>query len=152
MSSRPIYLKVIKGGFIPADKQSAELLREKGFKMGDVVKADIKKIRNPAFNRLVHNIGKLCAENVGEFAGKSAHEVIKKIQTDADIYCETSVVDIPGFGRVECRKPASISFDTMSEDEFHDLALRMCRHVAENYWPSESPESVKKMAENFINE
>lgn len=151
-NTKPIYLRVIKGGFVPADNQSAEALREKKFAVGDVVKAVIKKIRNPKFNRLVHNIGKICANNIEEFSGKSAHEVIKQIQIDGDICCEKQAVDVPGFGKIEVRRAESISFDNMSEDEFQDLALRMCRYVSENYWQGCTEEQIMDMAEKFIDE
>lgn len=46
-----VYLRVIQGGFVPADNFAETQLRNKKFKVGDVVGAEIRKLRNVKFNR-----------------------------------------------------------------------------------------------------
>jgi len=50
--------------------------------MNDVVAAQITKLRNPKFNRLVHRIGQLVVANIEAFAGLDAHTAIKRMQLE----------------------------------------------------------------------
>ena len=50
------------------------------------------------------------------------------------------------------RIPRSLSFDSMDEAEFHDAARAICRHIAECYWPSLSPEKIENMASCMVDE
>lgn len=88
MSREKIYLRVVPGSLIPADEYARSRLRERGYRAGDLLKADLTKPNNPRFHRLLHYIGRLCAENIEAFAGMDAHQVLKRIQFDGDIACE----------------------------------------------------------------
>lgn len=141
----PVHLRVIQGGFAPADSYAQTQLRNKKFKIGDVVKCDVRKLRNPRFNRLVHRIGQLCAANIDEFTGMDPHKVIKRLQLEGNIYCDEisikpysilivdsvlkavrPILDLFGLhlsndGLLVVRIPQSLSFDSMDEQEFHDV-------------------------------
>lgn len=152
MSREKVYLRVIKGALVPADEQAAQKIRARGFKVGDVLQADLVKLRNPAFNRLVHRIGSLVVANIDAFEHMDAHQALKHIQAEANIACTTQMVDMPGIGRCMVTIPKSLSFDSMDEGEFHETARAMCRHISEKYWPSLTADQIEQMAESFIGE
>lgn len=171
-----VHLRVIKGGFAPADKYAEGMLRNKKLRVGDVVKAEITKLRNPKFNRLVHKLGLLCAHNIDEFHGMDGHKVIKRLQLEGNIYCDEiaikpysiliidsvlkavkPILDLFGLklsddGLLIIRIPRSLSFDSMDEAEFHDAAKLICRLIAERYWKGLEPEQIENMAGAMIDE
>jgi hypothetical protein len=67
-----IFMKFQEGALVPVDDYAIHQLRERNFKIGDVVAVEISKQRNPGFHRLSHTLGKLCAANIDEFRGKDA--------------------------------------------------------------------------------
>ena len=147
-----IYLRVIKGGLCPADSYAEGQLRAKKFKIGDIIKADIRKLRNPKFNRLVHRIGQLVAANIEAFSGLDAHTCIKRIQIEGKIACDEIGIMVPGYGMVIQFIPRSMSFDSMDEVEYHDCAKRICRLISDRYWLSLDPDQIEQMAGSMINE
>lgn len=147
-----IYLRVIKGGFVPADDYAASRLREKGYKLNDVLAAQIVKLRNPRFNRLVHRIGQLVVANIEAFEGLEAHTAIKRLQMEGRIACDEIGIMVPGYGMVVQVIPRSMSFDSMDEWEYQEAARAICRLIAERYWPTLTPEQVEQMAESFVQE
>jgi len=144
-----IMLRVVKGALVPADDYATQQLRERGFKTNDLLQADLVKIRNPQFNRLVHAVGKLIVENIDGF-GPDAHAALKKIQLEAELACDKQKMEIPGVGECVVTIPKSLSFDKMDEGEFHQLALDMCAYIAEKYWPTLSAEQVQVMSERLL--
>ena len=147
-----IHLRVVKGGLQPVDKYAESRLRDKNYRVGDIVGANITKLRNPGFHRLVHGIGELCAHQIERFKGLNGHEVIKEIQLEAGIKCITEEFNVPGLGKITRTTAESIAFDNMDEAEFQELALNLCRHVSATYWPDLSPEQIQMQAERFIYE
>lgn len=172
----PVYFRVIQGGLVPADGYAQTQLRNKKFKIGDVVRCDVRKLRNPKFNRLVHRIGQLCASNIEEFSGMDAHRVIKRLQLEGNIYCDEiaikpysllivdsvlkavkPILDLFGLqlsedGLLIVRIPVSLSFESLDEEEFHDAAKKICRLIAEKYWVDLSPEDIENMANIMVQE
>lgn len=147
-----VYLRIIKGGLVPADEYAASRLREKSYNIGDVVAVQISKLRNPKFNRLVHRIGQLVVANIDAFAGMDAHKAIKRLQIEGRIACDEVGVLVQGFGMVIQFIPRSMSFDTMDEGEYHEAARGICRTIAERYWPTLTAEAIEEMAESFVGE
>lgn len=147
-----IHLRIVKGGLVPADQYAESLLRNKHFKVGDVVGAEIRKLRNVKFNRLVHRIGQLVAANIEEFTGIDPHRVIKRLQIEGRIACDEIGVLVPGFGMVIQFIPRSMSFESMDEAEYHDCAKQICRLIAARYWKDLEPEQIESMAEAMIDE
>lgn len=152
MSREKIYLRIEKGALVPADLHSAQQLRSRNFKVGDVIKADLTKLRNPKFNRLVHRIGQLVVANIDAFHGLDAHRAIKRLQIEGRIACEEIGVMVPNFGMVIQFIPRSMSFESMGEEEFHDAARGICRTIAERYWTTLTAEQIEEMAESFVGE
>lgn len=152
MSREKIFLRVVKGALVPADDYATGKMRSRGFNIGDILQADLVKLRNPAFNRLVHRIGNLVVANIEDFAGMKGHEAIKQLQLDGGIACVRQIVDLPGLGRCMVTNPKSLSFDSMDEGEFREAARAICRYIAEKYWPTLTAEQVEQMAESFVGE
>jgi hypothetical protein len=148
--SKRVLFRVDKGCLVPADKFSQLALREKGLKLGDIVAAEIAKPRNPAFWRLAHAFGTLCSENIERFTGVDCHSVLKEIQAEAGIECEVTIIDIPGFGKLECKKPKSLSFESMGEERFKPLMTEFSRYISKTYWPSMTEEQILEMAEIMV--
>lgn len=145
-----IPLRVAKGALIPADSLAASRLRAKGYSLNDVVFAEIKKPRNPKFHRLAHRIGSLVAENIDVFTGMSAHDVLKRLQWEANIGCEEVVVQEANGDIRLIRWPQSLSFESMDEGEFREVVTAFCRHIAETYWPDLDPEQIEDMADSMV--
>lgn len=147
-----IYLRVIKGGLVPADNFAEAQMRNKKFRIGDVVGASIRKLRNQKFNRLVHRIGQLVAANIEAFSGLDAHVCIKRLQIEGRIACDEIGVLVPGFGMVIQFIPRSMSFESMDEAEYHECAKQICRLIAARYWPGLDAEKIESMAECMVDE
>lgn len=137
---------------MPADSFASSQLRKKKFKEGDVVGAVITKLRNPKFNRLVHRIGQLCAQNIEAFTGIDAHVVIKRLQIEGRIACDEIGVLVPGYGMLIQFIPRSMSFESMDEAEYHDAAKQICRLIAERYWKGLEPDQIEQMAGAMVDE
>ena len=148
----PVYLRVIQGGFAPADGYAQTQLRNKKFKIGDVVRCDVRKLRNQKFNRLVHRIGQLVAANIEAFSGLDAHTCIKRLQIEGRIACDEIGIMVQGYGMVIQFIPRSMSFDSMDQAEYHDCAKRICRLIAERYWQGLAPDQIAEMAESMVDE
>jgi len=152
VASKRIFFRFSNNGLLPADSWAASQLSEKRFQNGDIVSAQLWKLNNPAFHRLIHRIGQLCASNIEAFEGMDAHRVIKRIQLEGNIACEEIIGTLPKVGAVTWRIPRSIAFDSMDDGERHELASSLCRHIAKQYWPTLNAEQIEEMAESFVND
>lgn len=145
-------LRVIKGGFAPADRATADRLNEKGYKVGDIVLAELTKIRNYKFHRLAHVFGRMVAENIESFQNLGAHQVLKRIQMEAGIECDEMGFMVPGFGMVVQKIPRSLNFASMDEGDFQVVVKGMCRWIAQNYWDGLTEDQILDMAQVMVDE
>lgn len=150
--SKKYPLRVIKGGFAPADRYTQDELRDKGFHLNDLVYAQITKPRNPQFNRLVHAFGRLVSENIDGFEHLDSHSVLKRLQIEGNIACKEIGIIFPGLGPTTYRIPKSLSFASMDEAEFSDTFKQFCRYVAEKYWKDLDPSQIEEMAQVMAQE
>lgn len=139
-------LRVVKGALIPADSYTEARLRDRGYKIGDIVSADIKKPRHPKFHGLVHQLGALVAENIESFSGMKAHAVLKRLQWEGNIGCEEMGVMVPGVGMAMIRTPKSLGYESMDQGEFYEVMRAFCNWISEKYWPSLDAEQIEQMA------
>lgn len=139
-------LRIIKGGFAPADIGTANRLRDKGFKVGDLTFAEFKRPRNPGFHRLVHAFGEILVQNIEAFEALNSHTVLKRLQLESGAGCDEMAILFDGIGPCMYRIPRSLSYESMDESEFQEVFKAMCRYVVKKYWPSMTPEAVEKMA------
>ena len=142
--------RVGKGVLFPHDSFTTSQLRAKGYHIGDVLSAELRKPRSPQFHRLAHALGGLIAENVEAFAGVDAHDVLKRLQIEANIGCDEIALNFPGVGPCTYRVPRSLSFESMDDGQFKTVITAMCGYVSRTYWPSVSPEKIEAMAEVWV--
>lgn len=143
-------LRVIKGGYSPADHSTAAVLRDSGHRVGDLVFVEFSKPRHPGFHRLAHQLGGLLAENLDAFEGMAAHKVLKRLQIESGLGCDELAIIVPGVGKCLHLIPRSLSFESMDDDEFRPLIAGFCKHISRNYWPSCTPEQVEAMASAWV--
>ena len=141
-----IALRVAKGCLAPADSLSEARLRAKGYAIGDVVFAEIRKPRNPAYHRLAHALGALVAGNIDEFEGMDPHAVLKRLQLESGIGCEAIAYKINGMAIVQSI-PVSLSFESMDNGEFREVFVGMCRHLSKAYWPTATADEIAAMVD-----
>lgn len=148
MKRRPerIALRIDKGCLRPADGLSQERLRERGYRVGDVVFATLVKPRSPGFHRLAHALGRLVAENIEDFAGMSAHAVIKRLQLESNVACDEIAYRINGMSVIQ-RIPRSLSFESLDDGEFREVFGGICRQIGKTYWGGLSADEVQAMIE-----
>lgn len=142
-----LLLTVAKGALVPGDGYTAKRLRERGYKVGDILLADLRKPRNPGFHRLAHRLGQLAADSIEEFDGLDGHQVLKRIQIEAGIACDEVPLKLPVIGNITYRVPRSLSFSNMDEAEFKETVRQMSEYIARAYWPSLTGEQIEAMAE-----
>lgn len=150
--SEKVLLRVEKGMLVPHDHESTEQLRERGYKVGDILSAELRKPRNPQFHRLAHAFGRLCAANIEDFEGLSAHEALKRCQIEGNIACEEIRLTLPDVGPCEYRVPKSLSFASMDEGEFTEVFIGMCRYVSKAYWPDCNEDQIAEMASAMVDQ
>ena len=141
-----IALRVAKGCLTPADSLSEARLRAKGYAIGDIVFAEIRKPRNPGYHRLAHALGQIVADNLDEFEGMDSHATIKRLQLEAGVACESIAYKVNGMSIVQSI-PLSLSFESMDQSEFESVFMGICRHLAKAYWPSATADEIAAMAE-----
>lgn len=150
MPARTLW-RVDKGALRPADNATVAHLRERGYNMGDVLSAELRKPRNPRFHGLAHALGGVLAENLDEFGGMEPHAVLKRLQIEGGIACDELMVVLQGVP-VPYRVPRSLSFASMDEGEFKATVRQFCEYVSRRYWPQCSPDEIERMAEVWVDE
>lgn len=153
----PVYLLLRKlvdpatgkevAAFVPASDADKSILGEKGYKWNAKVRAELKQPRNPKYNALVHGLGKILAQNIDRFSGKTSHAAIKALQMESGVYCDQDQFDIPGFGQITRKVPQSLSYDSMGEEVFQDFWAKVCGYLVLKDWPTLTEERLTEMAE-----
>ena len=77
---------------------------------------------------------------------------MKRLQLEARVGCDEVAIYVKGFGMVMQYIPRSLSYESMSQDEFKIVYQGMCRHLASTYWGGISEDKVAEMAEVMSNE
>ncbi len=146
MSREKLHFRISKGALTPADAYTLGRLRERGYKIGDVVSVTVSKLRSNGFNRLAHRLGKLCSLNLEGFEELDGHRALKRLQLESGIACDETAIKVPGLGMVLHRVPLSLSFDAMDEDQFREVIKGLCRYISKTYWPTLSAEQIEELA------
>ncbi|MAL97169.1 MAG: hypothetical protein CL583_01845 [Alteromonadaceae bacterium] len=146
-SSKALMFRVTpEGTLAPDDDISRQTLRKRGFRVGDVLSADPKKPRNLYDWRRAHKLAQLLIENIDDFASMDAHQVLKRIQIEADIGCDSIAIKLPGFGTAFHRVPLSLNFADMDEGEFQVIYGQFCQHIIDSYWAGLTQDQIERMA------
>lgn len=148
---QPVYLRLremiepetgeVRAAFVAADAREREVLRTRKYHLGDVLRADIHKPRNPKHHRLAMATIALLVEHV------EGIDTIEQALTIAKVgmgYCDP-VID-GGTGKT-LWVMRSIAFDAMDETEFSTFHRDLCRFIAKRYLPNMTPEQVADMAQ-----
>lgn len=148
-----IYLRVTPYGLAPADPYAETRLREKKYKVGDVLSAQLSKLRKSGTHKNAHKIGVLMMQSHDDFRYyASAHDVLKRLQLESGAACEEIKIRKLGGEWELHRYPLSFSFDSLGEAEFDEAVRVICRYIVDVYWPDMSPEEIDLMAERMPNE
>lgn len=150
---KPIYFTVRRvvdaetgeelGALVPSTKWDRQAMRDRKYHVGSEIRAELKKPRNAQFNRLVHALAKMVAENIDGFP-TDAHDALKRLQRESGICCETVETEIPGLGTLAIKQARSLAFDELDEGEFAEFFKGICDHVSRTYWPHMEPEVIEE--------
>lgn len=136
-----ILLRVFKGCLKPADQYAEEALRGRGYKLGDILTAALRKPRNPAYHRYIFGpFAKTLIKNIDIFKLKSSREVLKFLQFKGDIGCEYLE-----FGGETLKLVGSLSYESMDQVEFKRVTKALSEVVIEHYWPDLTSEKIQEM-------
>ena len=142
-----IAMKVGRGTLTPLDPDAGNQLRSMGLGIGQTIYINVQDKRSAAMNRYLHAIAGICSDNISDFEGMDAHDVIKRVQVEGDICCKIIMARlIPGMPEIPIRMPQSINFKDMPEGKFRKLVDSFCDHIAQKYWPDLDAETIEKMA------
>lgn len=144
--------RVERGALVPASELAAQSLRQRGYKIGDVVSAELRQPRNPQFHGLAHVFGQLLLDNLDTFEGLDAHRVLKRLQWESGVGCDEMACNVPNVGLHTIRIPRSLSFDMMDQGEFYAVYSGLCGHVRRTYWRDMPETETERLAELFTRE
>ena len=144
-----LLLTVGKGALLPGDGYTQMRLRQRGYKLGDILLADLRKPRSPGFHRLAHRLGTLVANNIEDFEGLDGHQALKRLQWEARIACDSMEVRVAGVGKAEVITPRSLSYASMDQSEFEAVMRQFSEYIARTYWPDMTAEAIEEMAESM---
>ncbi len=169
-ASRPIYATCMRlvepgtgeelGAFVPVHEIDRRLAKQRGYRVGQEYRLEIKESRNPAFHRLAHAIGHLLVDNVEAFRDLDAHAALKQIQLDSGICCEMVEMDatpvvaalldaaeavlgkgarkvlaavLPEIRTIPVKHAQSLAFDSMEEADFRLFFDGITAWIGEHY-------------------
>ena len=136
------------GVLLPADGFCQKRLREKGLKVGDMVTVQVRRMREYWYHKMVHLFGELVAQSIDDFRGMTAHDVLKRLQAEAQIGCEAVSIRVMSTGEMAVMYyPRSLAYDEMDQDEFENVFTGFCQHVVEHYWPTLDLENIQALVE-----
>lgn len=167
---RPIYATCMRlvepstgeelGAFVPVHDIDRRLAKQRGYRVGQEYRLEIKESRNAAFHRLAHAIGNLLVDNVEAFRDLDAHATLKQVQLDSGICCETVEMDatpvvaalldaaeavlgkgarkvlagvLPEIRTIPVKHAQSLAFDSMEEAEFRLFFDGITAWIGEHY-------------------
>ncbi len=109
-------------------------MKARGYKVGQQVRAEFKRPRNPKFNALAHAIGSLAVEHIEGYEEMETHAALKKLQRACGVCCEEIDIDLgPALGIVKAKQAQSIAFDEMGAEEFDTLVHGVCSYIRDKF-------------------
>lgn len=151
--SKPIYLRWrrIEGRLVavPADAMAASEIADRGYRDGDLVRAELTQPRHQPSHNHAHIVGNFAIQNLPgfeQFAG-DWHAALKRLQEDARACCDVTVMQLPEIGRMEFVKARSMAFDKMDQSEFMGMMRTIYRHIAEKHYQSMTEDQIAALIE-----
>ena len=147
-----IYFRCVDGGLKPADNWAASNFEKKGYKQGDIVSVDVRKVRNRRFNAFVHVFGDACIKNIPSFAEiEDAHKAIKRLQLESGIECDEMAINLDGFGMVVVKQARSFAFDRMGEEDFKAAAQGISDYAVAKYGGALTQDQLNGLVSASVN-
>ncbi len=112
-------------------------------KPGEIVRAEVKRLRNPHQHRLYWALIGLCFEHQTQFATRDQLHNAVKVWLG---YCDT-VTDKAGR---EIAIPKSIAFGNMPADQWHDFFNRFIALVCERIIPGTDDAELRATLEDMV--
>ncbi len=166
---------------VARDGITRRAMKTRGYRVGDELRADVKKARDFQQWKTAHGLALLCIEQIDRFSefGDDCHACLKSIQLESGIACETRHIDasgvvagvlaaaetvigkiamfalrriLPAIKTIPITEAKSLSYDTMDAGEFQEVFDAMCRHVLKTYWPQLDPEAGQAKIMQWIGE
>jgi hypothetical protein len=164
------------GALVPMTKWDREEMRLRRYSVNTQLRAALYASRNPKFHRLTHAIGNMMREHVAGFETLSAHEVIKRLQLEANTFCSIELIDatpavsmvlgvLQAIGRadvvqevadllperivIERKVAQSIAFDSMDEGEFQECFAAIFTHMGQTYFDGIDAEAMAQIVEAY---
>lgn len=137
----PIYMRVEKGRLEPASAYYAELLRARKFSIGDVVRVEVTKPRNPRHHRLVFGLLHKVAERL-EMTTDALLTLVKIRMGLVD-----TIVEMEGDRVRTYYVPQSVDFENMDQGAFAIFHRDLSRLIARTWLPNFTPEQVAALGE-----
>jgi hypothetical protein len=132
-------IKQMNGSLLPANNSDYELAKK--LKVGEQYQAEIKKPRNYKFLQKFFALLSLVYENQEIYDNKEfMREELTKAAGYFDMYLNHK--------NVECYKAKSISFASMSQDEFDELYKRFCDVIVKYFDFDE--ETIEENIQEFM--
>lgn len=162
------------GALVPRFATDRRLMRDRGYRMGDDLRAELSKPRHLGQHRKAHLLGGLVVAQLEGFEGLDQHAAIKRLQRESGVCCEVEQIDatpvvtailaaaetllgevatrmlktvLPEIKQIDVLVPQSLAFDRMEQGEFELFYAGICQHLAERYWPDGDQEQIEQMAE-----
>lgn len=150
------------------------ILRERGYRVGDELMAELRKPRILGQHRRAHLLGALVVAQIEGFESLTQHQAIKRLQRESGICCEVEQIDaapvvrailaaaesllgaaacrmlgavLPEIRAIDVLVPQSLAFDRMEQGEFERFYAGICAHLAAAYWPELDAQQIEHMAE-----
>jgi hypothetical protein len=134
MSTAYLYCRVVDGptgrALVPSDRASADLLSK--VKPGRQIMVKTKTARNPKQHRLLWALAKKIADNTDRFT--DAEHVVRELKLNTG-HVIREQYNIPGLGIVYREDPASISYESMPQEDFAIWFEKVLAYVASDIWP-----------------
>lgn len=164
----------VVGALVPRFATDRRLMRERGYRIGDDLRAEVTKPRILGQHRRAHLLGQLVIAQVEGFERLDSHSAIKRLQREAGVCCDVEQIDagpvvaailaaaesilgavatrmlkavLPEIKAIDVLVPQSLAFDRMEQGEFELFYAGICAHLCARYWPQCEPEQVEGMAE-----
>jgi len=164
----------VVGALIPRFATDRRLMRDRGYRLGDDLRAELSKPRHLGQHRKAHLLGGLAVAQLEGFEGLDQHAAIKRLQRESGVCCEVEQIDaapvvtailaaaetmlgaaatrmlkavLPEIKQIDVLVAQSLAFDRMEQGEFERFYAGICQHLAERYWPDCDQDQIEQMAE-----
>ena len=169
----------VVGALVPRFATDRRLMRERGYKVGDDLRAEVTKPRILGQHRRAHLLGQLVVAQVEGFQALDCHGAIKRLQRESGVCCDLLPMDaspiveallsaaqsllgdaatrmlrsvLPEIKSIDVPVPQSLAFDRMPQDQFELFYRGICAHLCAEYWKDCQPDQIERMAELFDRE